>query len=139
MTSKYDPALPTGMQSHPNYTLLLRSVVQYKYTCNQECISIENIHVSYFFGFVYIRQEDSQHNRQYLTKQAQSKVPLFLGDCTTSLQIMSRVVYLAISHHTSRYWATDPRQVAALLLVYHDLSPCGLYHSYNKILLSMVK
>ena len=99
----------------------------------QECIR-------YFFAyFFYTRQEDSQHNRQYLTGQDQSKVPRCLGDYTTSLQIihMSRIIIeLGYIPPYLPLLVIDPLPAiyTALLLVFRDLSPSELYQSNNKII-----
>ena len=84
------------------------------------------------FLLLCTRQEYSQHNRQYLTGQDQSKVPHFLGDYTTSLQIIHMSRIIIVLGYIPPYLpllVIDPFPATA---VFRDLSPSELYQSYNK-------
>ena len=96
---------------------------------------VKNVLATFLLLFFYTRQEDSQYNRQYLKGQDQSKVPRFLGDYTTSLQIMHMSRIIIVLGYIPPYLpllVIDPLPATALILVFRDLSPSELYQSYNK-------
>ena len=122
MISKHNPAKQTGFKQTGNPTKRLLWSATF-----------------WLLFFTHDKKtHKSQHNRQYLKEQYQSKIPRFLGAYTTSLQIMHNYVKNNYStwlyNYIPPYLPIDPLPATALLLVFRDHSPTELYQSYNKII-----